>query len=758
GTSVRKYFDLEPSWLDFVFYAPQFFLLYECCDYEHYHALGDFLYIAEHLDIANFLDAVYVGVDYFQYLVVAHLGDFVAHHDYFDSHYLMAHLGYFVAHLGNFDSDYLMACLDYLLGELFYKAERRDYLLGEFPYIAESFNVADSLAALQVGVDHAVCLPTMAHLDCLVAGLDDFHFDYLMDHLDYLMDRLDYLLVLDYLFVRKLAFLGAGFLRWEIVEIHVAGTLGTSFGSASFRIFEAICLGAESNYATVWDLLGDVQHNVTPSTTTTTMGEMCTATTWAMCTSTTTSTSSSASLVEGDLGDYSPDATVEEMQTLTLQELADQELLGGANQSGQLLMELHQQPADFAVVVEPPPNRPATVDWTHDLLHNLAQRVLDETIGAQRYGHPPTVRWGAHVAAAEFRDAGRMLMRLADMIVNSIDRPVDEPRTTPPSNEPMHCHYRDWSRRWRDMLWVVIRELIQHEDAEALAQQTRLRERDAHFRRMEELRELERFRTPVPPGPEPGLGVPVARRPTGAVGRKRTHAEVSEVTTTPASSSTAVPPRPKFRMPEPSVGMETVRPLRPQQTPDVRPRPPPPPPVHGPAVASRASSSWERPDNVAGPCAWNAPLRSLHPSGMNTTLVEMTSGSSLLSMGTGGHGGTSSVWDHHNNPGTPTIPPVPVLTACTPVTPFDDRGVPIPLTPTIPSAPVITSATPVTPFFEDEDVPDVGDVLEEICGGRSSTSTTSSTTSLVGWPSSSGRSGDEFEDAPDWGGSEDGEL
>ena len=220
GASVREYFDLEPCWHDFVFYAPQFFL-YECCDYEHYNALDDFLYIAEHLDIAHFLDAVYVGVDYFQYLVVAHLGDFVAHLDYFDFDYLMAHPGYFVAHLDYFGSDYLMACLDYLLGELLCKAKRSDYLLGEFLYIAEYFNVADSLGALQVGVDHAVCLPTMAHPDYLVADLDDFHFEYLMDHLDYLMDCLDYLLVLDYLFVRKLAFRGAGFLRWEIVEIYV---------------------------------------------------------------------------------------------------------------------------------------------------------------------------------------------------------------------------------------------------------------------------------------------------------------------------------------------------------------------------------------------------------------------------------------------------------------------------------------------------------------------------------------------------------
>ena len=35
------------------------------------------------------------------------------------------------------------------------------------------------------------------------------------------MDNLDYLRVLDYPFVSKLASLGAGFLRWEIVEIYV---------------------------------------------------------------------------------------------------------------------------------------------------------------------------------------------------------------------------------------------------------------------------------------------------------------------------------------------------------------------------------------------------------------------------------------------------------------------------------------------------------------------------------------------------------
>ena len=61
-------------------------------------------------------------------------------------------------------------------------------------------------------------------------------------------------------------------------QLEVAGTLGTSFGSSSSWILKAICLGAESDYAAVWDLVGDVQYNVTPSTTTTTMGEMCTAT------------------------------------------------------------------------------------------------------------------------------------------------------------------------------------------------------------------------------------------------------------------------------------------------------------------------------------------------------------------------------------------------------------------------------------------------------------------------------------------------
>ncbi|CAE7174112.1 unnamed protein product [Symbiodinium microadriaticum] len=63
-----------------------------------------------------------------------------------------------------------------------------------------------------------------------------------------------------------------------------------------------------------------------------------------------------------------------------------------------------------------------------------------------------------------------------------------------------------------------------------------------------------------------------------------------------------------------------------------------------------------------------------------------------------------------------------VLRAKRAVTPVDEHGIPI--TPVIPSAPVITSATLVTPFFDD--VPDVDEVIHEIC--RPPTSSTSTTT------------------------------
>ncbi|CAE7210175.1 unnamed protein product, partial [Symbiodinium necroappetens] len=480
--------------------------------------------------------------------------------------------------------------------------------------------------------------------------------------------------------------------------------------------------------------------------------------------STTSTTTPDGPAAEGELGDYSPDATGEELETLSLQELVDQELLGGANQSGQLLMDLDQHPSEFAVVNEPPPNRPTTIDWTHDVLHNLAQRVLDDTIGAQRYGHPPTVRWGAHIAAAEFRDVGRMFTRLGDMIVNSIDRPVDEPRTPPPTNEPMYRHYRAWSRRWRDMFLGVIREFLQHTDAEAVEHQARLRVRDDQYRRMAELRDLERYRTPQRTGPDPGLGVPVARRPSGAMGGKRSHGQMTAEGDDRGRSSTdtfpgpspleVVPPRPKFRMPTPSPS-EEARGVRPVQTPDLRP------PSSGSrlGVGLASPSSWPQGlENRGGlhggaTIAWDGPITSLtsslstasssvgcgtHASGetllMPTTPIMPPPSNASMPLPTppvpdqrppatssASLGETRpSAWDHHNNLGTPTIPPVPIVTAVTPVTPFDERGRPI--TPVIPSAPVITSATPMTPF--PEDVPEVDDVIQEICGPSSSSTTT----------------------------------
>ncbi|CAE7333144.1 unnamed protein product [Symbiodinium microadriaticum] len=482
--------------------------------------------------------------------------------------------------------------------------------------------------------------------------------------------------------------------------------------------------------------------------------------------STTSTTTPDGPGAEGEIGDYSPDATGEELETLSLQELVDQELCGGANQSGQLLMALDQHPSEFAVVNEPPPNRPTTVDWTHDVLHNLAQRVLYDTIGAQRYGHPPTVRWGAHIAAAEFRDVGRMFTRLGDMIVNSIDRPVDEPRTAPPTNEPMYRHYREWSKRWREMFLGVIREFLQHTDAEVVEHQARLRARDDHYRRMAELRDLERYRTLQRSGPEPGLGVPVARRPSGAMGGKRSHEQMtakggdrgrSSTDTFPGRSPLdVVPPRPKFRMPTPSPS-EEIRGGRPVQTPD--PRLPTPGSILGVGLAS--SSSWPQGwDDRAGlqegaTVAWDGPITSLTSTAsssvgrgahvMPTTPIMPPPDNATTPRPTplvpdqrppvahsDSFGVTrSSIWDQHNNPGTPTIPPVPIITAVTPVTPFDERGHPI-ITPIIPSAPVITSTTPMTPF--PEDVPEVDEVIQEICGPLSSSSTTTTGVPGIGLP------------------------
>ena len=498
---------------------------------------------------------------------------------------------------------------------------------------------------------------------------------------------------------------------------------------------------------------------------TTNVGEFPWATGWVegdfATSSTTSSTTPDGRAAHDELGDYSPDATVEEMESLTLQELVDQELLGGANQSGQLLMELDQHPSEFAVVNEPAPNRPTTVDWSHDVLHNLAQRVLNDTIGAQRYGHPPTVRWGAHVAAAEFRDVGRMFTRLGDMIVNSIDRPVDEPRTAPPTNEPMYRHYRDWSRRWREMFWDIVREFVQHTDAEVLEHLARLRARDEHYQRMEELRELERYRTAQRTGPDPGLGVPVARRPVGTMGGKRSHEQMatdigergrSSTDTLPSHSPLDVaPPRPKFRMPMPSPEAEMGT-MRPPQTPDPRPH------RHSGSGSALGNAGTAMGVQRGGAVAtWDESLASLSSSSLPSGSASLTGWgtmrpvpitpmllpapnpatptppapvselrppvSSFASQGVR----RPSVWEHHNNPGTPTIPTTPIVTADTPVTPFDDRGIPI--TPTIPSAPVITSATPVTPNLDD--VPEVDDVIQEICGASSSSTTTTRVFPLI---------------------------
>ena len=54
----------------------------------------------------------------------------------------------------------------------------------------------------------------------------------------------------------------------------------------------------------------------------------------------------------GGEDDFRPDATVADMTERSLQGLVDGQLPGGVNQSGHLLMELHQGPADFTMLHE----------------------------------------------------------------------------------------------------------------------------------------------------------------------------------------------------------------------------------------------------------------------------------------------------------------------------------------------------------------------------------------------------------------------
>ncbi|CAE7927122.1 Hmgcs1 [Symbiodinium sp. KB8] len=192
--------------------------------------------------------------------------------------------------------------------------------------------------------------------------------------------------------------------------------------------------------------------------------------------------------MEGELGDYAPDASTADLEGLTLQHLVEQELLGHTDQSGHLLMSLDQGPADFiTVVTERTSNRPQGIDYAHDILHRLALTIVNETFSAERYGHPATVRWGATSAALEFRDAGRQLTRLADLVVDNLRRDPAEPRTSPPNNAPMHAHYRTWSHRWHGFFGQIVQGVLNHHDEEDRRTRAALQAREDYRRRLEEI-------------------------------------------------------------------------------------------------------------------------------------------------------------------------------------------------------------------------------------------------------------------------------
>ena len=241
-----------------------------------------------------------------------------------------------------------------------------------------------------------------------------------------------------------------------------------------------------------------------------------------------------------EIGDFVPVAGPEQLASMTLEELLDAELLGRLNQSGHLLMSLDQEPVGYNVVQEHAANRPPSIDWAHDLLHRIAQQMVDETHTAEQFGEPSTVRWSAHRAALEFREIGQLLCRLADLAMHNFRRPLSEPRTTPPINSVMHRHYRQWSHRWRGMAGQVVQEVFMHEDA--LDQQLRddMQSREEHEQRLQQLRALEQLRVRPPSGPEAGLGVSVPRRPLGTqAGFKRTRDGAPVAVTTSAG---AMPP------------------------------------------------------------------------------------------------------------------------------------------------------------------------------------------------------------------------
>ncbi|CAE7948336.1 Hmgcs1, partial [Symbiodinium sp. KB8] len=137
---------------------------------------------------------------------------------------------------------------------------------------------------------------------------------------------------------------------------------------------------------------------------------------------------------EGEVGHFVPEATMEEMQDVPLEELLQNERLGRLNQSGHLLMGLDQETADFVVVTERRSNVAPGLDYAHDVLHRLALRIVEESYGAERYGYGPVIRWAtttAYLACTPPARPGFDAMR----------SPPGSGATLPSTGSPVHCRY-----------------------------------------------------------------------------------------------------------------------------------------------------------------------------------------------------------------------------------------------------------------------------------------------------------------------------
>ena len=82
-------------------------------------------------------------------------------------------------------------------------------------------------------------------------------------------------------------------------------------------------------------------------------------------------------------------------------------MLERAEDTGHLLMELPQAPVDYAQLYEYSMHRPSGVDWAYDTIHRLAARIVEDSLGAERFGRGAMVRWATHMAMDEIRTVSK---------------------------------------------------------------------------------------------------------------------------------------------------------------------------------------------------------------------------------------------------------------------------------------------------------------------------------------------------------------